>query len=167
MIEKFCVYGKSAGCTECNYVVYAQCPVYKKAHLGTLIRELRPLNFTWDKDYRPYETNDVIQLSGSISPKLIGKLKSAAVNWAIGCNRKIKRLDTNQVLSRVIKRSEESPASDAFGYFLDIQRLKNTTKEDEVRSCIDSFVSDALDNGCKVFILDRYLMNNPLWFKVK
>lgn len=172
MTSVLCTYALKAGCKECSEIVYTKCPKYVKCRMYDLLSELKPLDFTWDRTYKPYKHSKIIQLKGTIKKSTISLLKSAAVNWAIENNSKIIRLDTEKVLARVLKNSEtkdvvQNPIIPCRGYFLDITRMRFSQKDDEIRSCVNCFVSLAEDAGCQIFILDRYMIDETSWFTIK
>lgn len=168
MPGNLCAYARLAGCDKCTSIVYAKCPKFIKQRVRSLVCELQPFDFAWDKNYKPYQFSKVIHLKGTVSRTSISLLKSSAMNWALENNSKVYNLSTDQVLNRVLESSrEDSPIIKPYaGYYLDLQRKKGTSKIDEIQSCIESFVNKALDAGCQLFILDRYAMDQPKWFSV-
>ena len=165
MVERFCVYGAKAGCKECPHIIYARCPIYSKFHLKHLVGGLAPFRFNWDRNFKPYKDASVLYVAGNVTPQLVGKLKSAAINWAVETNQVVTRLDTNRLLDRVIEDNIPDPFSGR-GYFLDLDRVKNG-KDDETKSCIRSFVSTVEDLGGVIFMIDRYLIKDPTWTQIK
>lgn len=165
MVERFCAYGAKAGCKECPHIVYARCPIYSKYHLRRLVGALAPFRFQWDKTFKPYKTSSVMYVAGNVTPQAIGKLKSAAINWAIETNQVIVRLDTNRILDRIIEKNVPEPFSSK-GYLLDLDRVKNG-KDDETKSCIRSFVATVEDLGGVVFMIDRYLIKDQHWTQIQ
>ena len=94
------------------------------------------------------------------------------MNWALENNSKLYKLSTDMTLNRVLMNDKEKEnistiVNPCGGYYLDIARKAGISKDDEIRSCIESFVSYALDAGCQIFILDRYMIDQPNWFQVK
>lgn len=126
---------------------------------------MAPFRFQWDKTFKPYKTSSVMYVAGNVTPQAIGKLKSAAINWAIETNQVIVRLDTNRILDRILEKNVPEPFSSK-GYFLDLDRVKNG-KDDETKSCIRSFVATVEDLGGVVFMIDRYLIKDQLWTQIQ
>lgn len=172
MAENLCAYGKIAGCAACSCIIYAKCSKYVKLRVRDLVHELRPFDFKWDKEYKPYHKARVVHLKGVIKKETISLLKSAAMNWALEHNSKIYKLNTDMTLNRVLMNDKEKEnistiVNPCSGYYLDIARKVGISKDDEIRSCIEGFVNYALDAGCQVFILDRYMIDQPSWYPVK
>lgn len=172
MAENLCAYGKVAGCITCSHIIYAKCQKYTKLRVRDLVYELKPFDFKWNREYKPYKNNRVIHLKGVIKKETISLLKSAAMNWALENNSKLYKLSTDMTLNRVLMNDKEKEnistiVNPCGGYYLDIARKAGISKDDEIRSCIESFVSYALDAGCQIFILDRYMIDQPNWFQVK
>lgn len=162
-----CKYAESVGCKQCTSVVYARCKQFASAHRKYLISDLAPFNFKFDPAYRPYHKGKVVYVNGT-QPQLIAKLKSAAVNFSLEHNVRIKRLSMQKVLNRIIPKSSEDTdwVNEAKAYFLDLDRLSLKGKDEELRSVIFSFISICEDNNIHVFMASRYAVEDPSWVKV-
>lgn len=165
-LSNLCKYGKEAGCTECNSILYSHCSTYRKYHANYLIAAVKPFNFQWDKSQNLYKKHQVIWCSGTDLQK-IGKIKSNAVNWALENNKPLERISTEQILNRVLNKELEITYTDFAGVFLNLSKKSVRNKDAEITQVIESFITSISDMGVQVFACTRYPLSDDSWFEIK
>lgn len=166
-MKSLCAYAKQAGCAECDSIIYARCKKYAKYHMRYLIAELAPFDFKWAKDFDPAKSSPVVIYKGRKLDS-IAKLKSAAVNYSLRVNQKVKKLTTSQVLDRVLSSANfEDWRNQSKVWYLELDNLARLKdKRQEVIDIVGQFIDQAVDSGAVVFVHTSYLVEPSVCFEI-
>lgn len=164
MNSKACVYGSSAGCSDCKFVVYSECEKFRKLRAWSLVSALYPFPKHWDHSYKPYKEHNVIYALTN-NPVTVAKMKCAAANYSLESSKPVIRITTEKLLNRVLVDTEEFEPGSC--YYLELRPARLQNKEVEVLSCIETFINRAEDAGCKCFVITTYRLSESAWFQIK
>ena len=93
---EFCNYHSQLKCDKCDFVLYKECSLFKKAHVKHLIGDLLPFNYV-----------AINTIPGHIKwGKDINKVKMSCANTAVALNSKVRKLTLSQVLAITLESQE-------------------------------------------------------------
>lgn len=133
-----CIYQNITKCSNCDQIVYARCPLFRRAHLARLLRSIYPFQLQTIST----QVSDSIVWSRSADIA-----KSQAANWALKYNSPVVRISLSQVLSLQISNQEVEGKV----FYLDCSS-KVSTDVEKVLSVVKSFAERLSFNGCVISI---------------
>lgn len=133
-----CAYQKFAKCTNCKFIVYVNCPNYRKWRAKWLLRALLPI--TIDKEAKPLAAGKCY-FSRS---EEVAKQRVAAT--CLKRQKELVKLNLNQVISSVLDGDE----IDADVIYVECK--KTTGDNAKIQSVFESFVDKRTVKGCTVMI---------------
>lgn len=131
-----CKYIERTGCPSCDQVVYRKCPIFMKAHIQELSKNIVPFKYTkqsFKGDVAFSNSFDVV--------------KSVALDRALSLNTKLVKITLNQAIS--IALGEEDLEDGV--YLVDCSNKLASTNE-KIGSALSSFVDKCLYKGYTCFL---------------